>query len=110
MAIKNKFRWFKDHKILTIVIVLAAFGILGAAGSGGSNKSSSSTTKASKNTAKTYRFNERGDKQPADVEVLPNEQATVGGVGLTRLLMNLLGLHNVREVTFLYRGPNRLTP
>ncbi len=32
------------------------------------------------------------------------------GLGLTRLLMILLGHSNVREVTFLYRGPNRLTP
>lgn len=32
------------------------------------------------------------------------------GVGLTRLLMVMLGCSNVREVTYLYRGPNRLTP
>jgi len=32
------------------------------------------------------------------------------GFGLTRMLMIMLGLKNVREVTFLYRGPNRLTP
>lgn len=32
------------------------------------------------------------------------------GVGLTRLLMIMLGRPNVREVTYLYRGPNRLTP
>ncbi|MBY0473369.1 aspartate--tRNA(Asn) ligase [Patescibacteria group bacterium] len=32
------------------------------------------------------------------------------GIGLTRLLMMLLGRKNVREVTFLYRGPNRLSP
>jgi nondiscriminating aspartyl-tRNA synthetase len=32
------------------------------------------------------------------------------GVGLTRLLMIMLQRSNVREVTFLYRGPNRLTP
>jgi aspartyl-tRNA synthetase len=32
------------------------------------------------------------------------------GVGLTRLLMMLLGRSNVREVTYLYRGPNRLRP
>lgn len=32
------------------------------------------------------------------------------GVGLTRLLMVLLNRGNVREVTYLYRGPNRLTP
>lgn len=32
------------------------------------------------------------------------------GFGLTRMLMILLGIKNVREVTYLYRGPNRLTP
>ncbi len=32
------------------------------------------------------------------------------GFGLTRMLMLLLGLKNVREVTYLYRGPNRLFP
>jgi len=32
------------------------------------------------------------------------------GIGLTRLLMVLLGKNNVREVTYLYRGPNRLRP
>ena len=32
------------------------------------------------------------------------------GVGLTRLLMTILGRSNVREVTYLYRGPNRLRP
>lgn len=32
------------------------------------------------------------------------------GLGLTRILMTALGIKNVREVTYLYRGPNRLTP
>ncbi|MDO8619975.1 MAG: aspartate--tRNA(Asn) ligase [bacterium] len=32
------------------------------------------------------------------------------GLGLTRLLMILLDRKNVREVTYLYRGPNRLVP
>jgi aspartyl-tRNA synthetase len=32
------------------------------------------------------------------------------GFGLTRMLMVMLNLKNVREVTYLYRGPNRLTP
>lgn len=32
------------------------------------------------------------------------------GFGLTRMLMLLLGLKNVREVTYVYRGPNRLFP
>lgn len=32
------------------------------------------------------------------------------GFGLTRMLMQMLELPNVREVTYLYRGPNRLSP
>jgi len=32
------------------------------------------------------------------------------GFGLTRMLMILLDMPNVREVTYVYRGPNRLTP
>jgi aspartyl-tRNA synthetase len=32
------------------------------------------------------------------------------GIGLTRLLMILFNIKNVREVTYIYRGPNRLTP
>ncbi len=32
------------------------------------------------------------------------------GFGLTRMLMVLLGVKNVREVTYLYRGPTRLAP
>jgi aspartyl-tRNA synthetase len=32
------------------------------------------------------------------------------GFGLTRMLMNLTDSKNVREVTFAYRGPNRLQP
>ena len=33
-----------------------------------------------------------------------------GLVDVTRLLMQLMNQENVREVTFLYRGPNRLEP
>ena len=32
------------------------------------------------------------------------------GFGLTRMLMNMLDLKSVREVTYIYRGVNRLTP
>lgn len=32
------------------------------------------------------------------------------GFGLSRMIMLLLGFKNVREVTYLYRGPNRLAP
>jgi aspartyl-tRNA synthetase len=32
------------------------------------------------------------------------------GLGLTRFLMSILGVDDVREVTFLHRGPDRLQP
>ncbi|MHB9859914.1 aspartate--tRNA(Asn) ligase [Streptomyces sp. YIM S03343] len=32
------------------------------------------------------------------------------GMGLGRVLMAMLGLDSIREATFLFRGPNRLTP
>jgi aspartyl-tRNA synthetase len=32
------------------------------------------------------------------------------GLGLGRLLMVLLGINNLRETMFLFRGPNRLNP
>jgi aspartyl-tRNA synthetase len=32
------------------------------------------------------------------------------GMGLNRVLMVLLGLESIRDATFLFRGPNRLTP
>ena len=32
------------------------------------------------------------------------------GMGLSRVVMLLLHLSNVREVIYLFRGPNRLTP
>ncbi|HET9051373.1 MAG TPA: aspartate--tRNA(Asn) ligase [Candidatus Dormibacteraeota bacterium] len=32
------------------------------------------------------------------------------GLGLTRLLMSMLGIADVREATFLFRGPDRVTP
>jgi len=32
------------------------------------------------------------------------------GFGLTRMLMNILNVENVRDVTYVYRGVNRITP
>jgi len=32
------------------------------------------------------------------------------GLGLSRLLMVMLDLPNIREAVYLFRGPNRLTP
>ncbi|GAA3377932.1 hypothetical protein GCM10020367_55540 [Streptomyces sannanensis] len=36
--------------------------------------------------------------------------ADASPVGLGRVLMVMLGLESLREATFLFRGPNRLTP
>jgi aspartyl-tRNA synthetase len=32
------------------------------------------------------------------------------GLGLGRMLVAMLGLASIRDATFLFRGPNRLTP
>ena len=32
------------------------------------------------------------------------------GMGLARVLMLMLGLSSIRETTYLFRGPTRLTP
>ena len=32
------------------------------------------------------------------------------GFGLTRMMMVLLEIRNIREMTYIFRGPNRLTP
>jgi len=79
--------WFKKHKILTVILVFIAIAVIATAASGGSksNNSSSGGGSSSKSGSgeKTYKFNERADKQPKDVEVLPGETATVGGVKMT---------------------------
>ncbi len=81
--------WFKKHKILTVILALVLVGIIaGAAGGSKTNNNGSSGTKASSSAAKQYRFNDRADKQPTDVEVLPNEAATVGGVKMTVTSVN----------------------
>ncbi len=80
--------WFKNHKIATAIIVLVFIaGIGGAAGSGGDtdslNGASNSNNGVSAPRGDTYRFEDRADKQKDDVEVLPGEVATVGGVQMT---------------------------
>jgi len=77
--------WFKKHKILTVVIVVIVIAVIaGAAGSGGNtNNGSGDSGSSDSSSEKTYRFNERADKQPKDVEVLPGEPATVDGVKMT---------------------------
>lgn len=84
-VVENKKRnWFARHKILTVILAFIVIGVIASA-AGGGNKSSNSTSGSGKSNSseKTYKFNDRADKQPKDVEVLPGETATVGGVKMT---------------------------
>ena len=76
--------WFKKHKTLTVILAFIVIAIIASAASGGSCTSNNSSNGSNKSNAeKTYKFNERADKQPKDVEVMPGEAATVGGVKMT---------------------------
>lgn len=77
--------WFIRHKILTAILAIVVLAIIGSAlgGSKDSNNSSSTTGGSSNNQAKTYRFNERADKQTKDVEIVAGESGTVDGRKLT---------------------------
>jgi hypothetical protein len=77
--------WFKKHKILTVILAFILIAVIASAAGGGSDNSSNNSG-GENNTAsgeKTYKFDDRADKQPKDVEVLPGEAATVGGVKMT---------------------------
>lgn len=74
--------WFKKHKIMTVILaIIVIAGISSAAGGGDTTNNSSGGDTGS--SEKTYKFDDRADKQPKDVEVLPGEAATVGGVKMT---------------------------
>ncbi len=76
--------WFKKHKILTVILVIIVLVVIGgAAGGNKGTQNGASGSKTATSTTKTYRFTDRADKQPKDVELLPNESGTVGGVKLT---------------------------
>ena len=76
--------WFKKHKILTVILAFIVIGVIATA-AGGSDDSSNNSDGGNNtsNTEKTYKFEDRADKQPKDVEVLPSESATVDGVKMT---------------------------
>lgn len=77
--------WFKKHKILTVILAFIVIAVIASAAGGGSDNSGNNGG-GENNTAsgeKTYRFDDRADKQPKDVEVLPSEAATVDGVKMT---------------------------
>lgn len=73
--------WFKKHKVLTVILALIV--IVGISAASGGGKSDDSTSNKTASNAKTYKFDERADKQSKDVEVLPGEAATVGDVKMT---------------------------
>lgn len=73
--------WFKRHKVLTVILAAIVIGGIAASSGGGSNNGASGNK--SSDVAKTYKFDDRADKQKEDVEVLPGETATVGGVKMT---------------------------
>ena len=77
--------WFVRHKILTSILAVIVLVIIGSAlGSSKDSKNGSTATGGSSNSqAKTYRFNERADKQTKDVEIVAGESGTVDGRKLT---------------------------
>jgi hypothetical protein len=81
---KEQGNWFKRHKVLTVIFGFVLLIIIVSAVSSDSSKTSSGGKKAgSSNAQKTYRFADRADKQKKDIEVLPNEPATLDGVKMT---------------------------
>lgn len=76
--------WFKKHKVLTVILAFIVIGVIASAAGGGSKTNNSGSGGSSNNTSeKTYKFDERADKQAKDVEVLPGETATIDGVKMT---------------------------
>lgn len=74
--------WFVRHKVWTALIILFVF--VAIAGSGNSNKSGSSTSgKPTTAKEKVYKFTDRADKQPTDLEIATGESATINGVKMT---------------------------
>jgi TM2 domain-containing membrane protein YozV len=90
----SKLAGYEKHKktALIIFIVMLVLGIIRGATSSSHPKtaitvqqgSSASVTPASPKTdSRQYRFADRADRQPKDVEVLPGEPATVNGMKMT---------------------------
>lgn len=79
---KKDGNWFKRHKILTGILAIIVIIVVAQAIGGGSDSKNGTSGQAS-SSAKTYRFNERADKQKEDVEAVPGETATVAGVKMT---------------------------
>jgi len=65
--------------VLTGILVFLLIVIIASAASGGGQDGTNQVS----NTEKTYRFEDRADKQKKDIELLPNESGTVEGVKMT---------------------------
>lgn len=72
--------WFAKHKVITVILAFVAIGIISSALGGSSSKTDGSKGNSAN---KVYKFTDRADKQPTDVEVAVGEPATVGGVKMT---------------------------
>lgn len=83
--------WFAKHKIMTAILALILIGIIASvagSGSGGNNNNNSGNDGGSSSTQdaeKSFRFNDRADKQEKDVEIAVGESGTVDGLKLTVL-------------------------
>lgn len=75
--------WFNRHKVLTTILAFVLLIIVASTFSSDSSNDSSNTASNESGGEKSYRFNDRADKQEKDVEVAVNEPATVDGVKMT---------------------------
>jgi hypothetical protein len=76
--------WFARHKVLTVILaVILLFVVIGIVTSGGDSNQPNSSNQNSQGGATEYRFADRADKQPEDVEVLPGETVDIGGLEMT---------------------------
>lgn len=83
--VKNK-NWFMKHKFLSVILALILLGIIVSVAGGDSETSNNSTNNESSESATaedSFRFENRADKQPEDIEILPGESATIDGVTMT---------------------------
>ncbi len=80
---KKEGNWFKRHKFLTVLLGVVVLIIVISIANSGNDDSGTTGTSNSASSEKTYRFNDRADKQKTDVEFAVGEWGTVDGVKLT---------------------------
>lgn len=80
--------WLSQYMAVPIIVaisLLLSFFLFtrDSSDTSSSNSGKNSTTKTQSAESKQYRFVDRADKQAKDVELLPSESGTVGGIKLT---------------------------